>query len=215
MHKVFFQIGTNTGDDRFRNLCIKHKPTMIVLVEPNKIHLESIKKLYSGFNNVNIFSNAIYYEDNKEIELYLPAVDGVYGNKAENGHTYSNGEFSLIPMNDWGEKKNMIKMTAKTITFDTICKKLNITDIAYLQMDTEGFDSEIIQMLDLNKYNIKYIRYERWLFPEWQFEKYHNENKEKLGINGMRIVEEKLKKNGYTLKDIKDRAGDDILAQKM
>ena len=214
MHKVFFQIGTNTGDDRFRNLCIKHKPTMIVLVEPNKIHLESIKKLYSGFNNVNIFSNAIYYEDNKEIELYLPAVDGVYGNKAENGHTYTSGEFSLIPMNDWGEKKNMIKMTAKTITFDTICKKLNITDIAYLQMDTEGFDSEIIQMLDLNKYNIKYIRYEKWNFLEDRFTRY-NENKEKLGINGMRIVEEKLKKNGYTLKDISDCDGEDILAQKM
>jgi len=64
-------------------------------------------------------------------------------------------------------------------------------------------------------YKLKYIRYEKWAFPECQFEKYHNENKEKLGINGMRIVEEKLKKNGYTLKDISDRSGDDILAQKM
>ncbi len=215
MNKVFFQIGTNNGNDRFRDLCIKHKPTMIVLVEPNIIHMKDIENNYKDIPNIHIFNNAIYYEDNKEIELYLPAIDGVYGNKSENGHTYSTGEFSLIPMNDWGEKKNMIKMTAKTITFDTICKKLNITDIAYLQIDTEGFDSEIIQMLDLNKYNIKYIRYEKWAFPECKFEKYHNENKEKLGINGMRIVEEKLKKNGYKLKDIRDRAGDDILAQKM
>ena len=31
----------------------------------------------------------------------------------------------------------------------------------------------------------------------------------------MKIVEEKLKKNGYTLRDIKDRSGNDIIAEKM
>ena len=215
MKKVFFQIGTNNGDDVFRQLCIKEKPDVIVLVEPNKIHLESIKKLYSDFNNVNIFSNAIYYEDDKDIELYIPAMNGVIGTPGENGVTYSSGHYSLLPMNDWGEKKNMVKLKTKSITFDTICQKLNITDIEYLQMDTEGFDSEIIKMLDLNKYNIKKIRYEKWGFPEDSFTKYHNENKDNLGINGMRIVEEKLKKNGYTLRDIRDRSGNDIIAEKM
>jgi len=215
MKKVFFQIGTNNGDDVFKELCLKENPDVIILVEPNKMHIESIKKNYLKMKNFHIFNNAIYYEDDKDIELYLPAIDGVYGNKAENGHTYSNGEFSLIPMNDWGEKKNMVKLKAKTITFDTICQKLNITDIEYLQIDTEGFDSEIIKMLDLNKYNIKNIRYEKWTFPEDRFTKYHNEKKEQLGINGMKIVEEKLKKNGYTLRDIKDRSGNDIIAEKM
>ena len=215
MKRVFFQIGTNTGNDIFRYLCFEHKPDMIVLVEPNTKLIKDIVNNYKDISNTHIFNNAIHYEDNKEVELYLPAIDGVYGNKAENGHTYSHGEFSLLPMNDWGDKKNMIKLIAKTITFDTICQKLNITDIEYLQIDTEGFDSEIIKMLDLNKYNIKNIRYEKWNFPEDSFTKYHNENKDKLGINGMKFVEEKLKKNGYTLTDIHDRSGNDIIAQKM
>jgi len=215
MKKVFFQIGTNTGNDNFRKLCIEHKPDIIVLVEPNIIHTKDIENNYRGMPNIHIFNNAIYYEDNKEVELYLPAINGVYGNKGENGHRYSNGQFSLLPMNDWGEKKNMIKIIAKTITFDTICQKLNITDIEYLQIDTEGFDSEIIKMLDLNKYNIKQIRYEKWGFPVDRFTRYHNENKEKFGINGMKFVEEKFKKNGYTLRDINDMDGNDIIAQKM
>lgn len=215
MKKVFFQIGTNTGNDRFRKLCIEHKPDIIVLVEPNIIHTKDIENNYRGIPNIHIFINAIYYEDNKEVELYLPAINGVYGNKGENGHRYSNGEFSLLPMNDWGDKKNMIKIIAKTITFDTICQKLNITDIEYLQIDTEGFDSEIIKMLDLNKYNIKQIRYEKWSFSVDRFARYHNENKEKFGINGMKFVEEKLKNNGYTLRDINDMDGNDIIAQKM
>ena len=33
--KVFIQIGTNTGDDNFRKLVLKHKPKKVILVEPN------------------------------------------------------------------------------------------------------------------------------------------------------------------------------------
>ena len=32
--KVFFQIGTNTGVDEFRELVGKHTPSVVVLVEP-------------------------------------------------------------------------------------------------------------------------------------------------------------------------------------
>jgi len=215
MKRVFFQIGTNNGNDQFRELCIRHKPDIIVLVEPNKMLVESINKFYSEFNNVHIFSNAIYYEDDKDIELYIPALNGTFGIPGENGITYSDHHYSLLPMNDWGEKNNMIKLKTKSITFDTICQKLNITDIEYLQIDTEGFDSEIIKMLDLNKYNIRNIRYEKWGFSTDRFERYHSEKKEQLGINGMKIVEEKLKKNGYTLRDISDRDGNDIIAEKL
>jgi FkbM family methyltransferase len=214
MKKVFFQIGTNNGNDQFRQLCFKYNPDLIVLVEANKIHLESINKHYSSLNNVRVFNNAIYYENDKDVELYIPAKDGVYGKKGENGITYLHGNFSLLPLNDWGEKKNMMKIIAKTITFDTICQKLNITDIEYLQIDTEGFDSEIIKMMDLNKYNIKNIRYEKWPFSEDKFTRYNDDKKKELGINGMRLVEEKLKKNGYTLKDIHDDDGFDIIATK-
>ena len=63
-------------------------------------------------------------------------------------------------MNDWGEKDDMVKITAKSITFDEICKVNNITNIEYLQIDTEGFDCEIIKMIDLkntklNKLDLK------------------------------------------------------------
>ena len=215
MSKVFFQIGTNTGDDLFRDICMKYKPDIIVLVEPNTELIKDIENNYKGISNIHIFNNAIYYEDNKEVELYIPAIDGVYGNKAENGHTYSHGEFSLLPMNDWGDKKNMIKLIAKTITFDSICQKLNITDIHYLQIDTEGFDSEIIKMIDLNKYNIKEIRFEKWTFPADNYTRYHNEDKEKFGMNGMNFVVEKFKNNGYVLKAKSDKTGNDIVAVKI
>ena len=78
-------------------------------------------------------------------------------------------------MNDWGKKEDMVKIQTTSITFDKICSNHNITNIDYLQIDTEGFDSEIIKMIDLSKYKINNIRFEKWGFPTDCFTKYHNE----------------------------------------
>jgi hypothetical protein len=113
-------------------------------------------------------------------------------------------------------KKNMCSFKAQTITFDTICEKLNIKDIEYLQIDTEGFDSEIIKMIYLDKYNIKNIRYEKWGFSTECFTKYNSdENLNNYGIEGMKLVEQKLLKYNYNLRDINDRSGHDIIATKL
>lgn len=219
--KIFFQIGTNTGNDQFKQLCLKNKPDMIILVEANNMHLDSIRDNYKDFLNVHIFNKAIYYKDNDEVELFIPAKDGVYGqpgvqpNRKNGNHTYTHGEFSLLPMNDWGEKLNMCSFKAQTITFDTICEQLNIINIDYLQIDTEGFDSEIIKMIDLDKYNIKNIRYEKWDFPTECFTKHNNESINNYGNEGMELVKQKLLKYNYQLRDINDRDGNDIIATKI
>jgi FkbM family methyltransferase len=196
---------------------------MVVLVEANSKHLDSINRNYSGINNVHIINKAIYYENDQEVELFIPAKDGVYGQPgvqplALRNHTYTDGQFSLLPMMDWGEKKNICSFKAQTITFDTICSDLNITEIDYLQIDTEGFDSEIIRMIDMDRYNIRQIRYEKWGFKPEVFNEHNSEREHidtnKLGANGMQLVKEKLEKYGYTLRDINDRDGNDILAVK-
>jgi hypothetical protein len=45
MSKVFFQIGTNNGNDLFRELVIKNAPDCVILVEPNKELIDEIKKI--------------------------------------------------------------------------------------------------------------------------------------------------------------------------
>lgn len=110
-------------------------------------------------------------------------------------------------MNDWGKKEDMVKITTKSITFDTICENHHIKNIEYLQIDTEGFDSEIIEMIDFNKYKINEIRFEKWGFDKSCFTA-HNENiANKLGQSGMNITKEKLIKHNYTLTDIIDSDG--------
>lgn len=222
--KVFFQIGTNDGNDNFKLICEKNKPDLIVLVEANEKHITSIERNYNNLSNVHIVNKAIYYDNDQEVELFIPAKDGVYGqpgvqpDRKQGSICYSHGQFSLLPMNDWGEKSNMCKFKVSTITFDKICEDLNITEIEYLQIDTEGFDSEIIRMIDLDKYNIKTIRYEKWGFDRDCFTKHNDDdtnlNIDNLGVNGMAQIKEKLERYGYTLRDIRDSDGSDIIASK-
>ncbi len=212
MKKNYIQIGTNDGNDNFKNIVLKDKPDFIILVEPNSNLINDIKKNYNGIENVYIYNNAVYYNNNEDVELFIAAKDGIIGKKADNGILYSDLHFSLLPMNDWGEKKDMVKIKSKSITFDEICKKHNIINIDYLQIDTEGFDSEIIEMIDLTKYNIKKIRFEKWGFDTKCFTKYSEDLSYRLGINGMNNAKKKLISHGYKLTDISDIDGNDIIA---
>lgn len=216
MPSVYFQIGTNNGNDQFRKMVLRNKPDLVILVEPNPSLIDEIKKNYVGIPNVHIYNNAIYYTNDETLTLFMPSKHGImngeYGLRADNGHTYQHGNFSLVPMNDWGKKEDMVKFIAKSITFDEICTQNNITNIDYLQIDTEGFDSEIIKMIDLSKYRIKIIRFEKWGFKQECFTDYNNQIANELGENGMNLAKRKLLSYNYSLNDISDMDGDDIIA---
>jgi FkbM family methyltransferase len=212
MSRVFFQIGTNNGNDLFRQRVIQNKPDIVILVEPNQGLIDQIKFNYRDIDNVFIYNNAIFYNDDETVELYIPAKNGIMGTTADNGITYLDVHFSLLPMNDWGSKDDMVKISSKTITFDKICSIHNITTIDYLQIDTEGFDTEIIKMIDFSKFKINTIRFESWTFSTDCFTKFHNDKSNELGVNGFNNAIDILKKNNYTISKVNDMDGDDILA---
>ena len=165
-----------------------------------------------NIKNVHIYNNAVYYNDDEMLELYIPAKNGIMGTRADNNIIYDDGHFSLLPMNDWGSKNDMVKITTKSITFDKICRIHNITNIDYLQIDTEGFDSEIIKMINLSKYKINKIRFEKWGFKTECFTDYNKEKANELGINGMNNSINKLKEHNYLINEISDPDGNDIIA---
>jgi len=212
MSKTFFQIGTNNGNDNFRKKVIDERPSLVILVEPNSSLVSEIRKNYGGIDNVFIYNNAIYYNNDEDIELYIPSKNGIPGQVADNGIIYSDAHFSLVPMNDWGNKDDMVKIVTKSITFDEICRRHSLREIDYLQIDTEGFDSEIIKMIDFSMFRIKKMRFEKWLFDSEKFTNFNPGCCNELGISGFKIVTDKLKKFNYTLNEINDDDGNDIIA---
>jgi len=214
VERVFIQIGTNDGNDLFREKVIQEKPDTVILVEPNTDLIPSIHNNYKNVkSNVIVLNNAVYYESGKTVELYFPAKNGQSGTIADNGHTYTHVNFSLIPMNDWGEKKDMVKIKAKTICWEDLCERYQIKNVEYLQIDTEGFDSEIIKMIDFERYKIQCLRFEKWFFDSNCFDKYHKEIADGLGKNGNLEVISKLIELGYTLEEVCDADGSDFIAR--
>jgi FkbM family methyltransferase len=218
---IFIQIGTNDGNDNFNKLVALYKPKHVILVEPNYELYQKIVNNYhaiSQHTRVTIINKCIYQNDDETVSLFIPAKDGIYGNpgvqpeRVQGNLVYSNKHFSLLPMNDWGEKKHMIELKSKSVSFSTLCKSFDISSIDYLQIDTEGYDSEIINMIDFSSITIKVIRYEIWPFDENCFSKYHNDNKNLYGINGMKNVENLLKRHNYQIEQITDEDGNDMIA---
>lgn len=210
---VFLQIGTNDGNDLFRKKVYEKKPKKVILLEPNNNLINKIKNNYSFYKGELIIINrAVYYTDDDEVELFIPSKKGLMGKKADNGITYRDVHFSLLPMNDWGEKEDMVKLKSKTITFESIMKQTNTEEIDYLEIDTEGFDYEIIKMINFSKYIIKQIKFEIFGFPVEKYSRYFNEKKGDLGINGLNYVISKLKDLGYNITDDPDRDAGNKLA---
>jgi FkbM family methyltransferase len=203
-NKVFVQIGTNDGNDHFKMLVSIFHPSKVVLVEPNRQLFLSIATNYNmlGIPNVFIENVAITNIPQGLVQLVIPDIN------QHNGNRYHSGHFTLLPMADWGVTfSNTI--TASSMTFTELCDKHDLQDIHYLQIDTEGYDYEIIKSIDFDKINIDVLRYEVWDFPESAYSNYGDSAKQ-YGINGMRQVEKLLTERGYTLK----RMNHDIIATK-
>jgi FkbM family methyltransferase len=46
------------------------------------------------------------------------------------------------------------------LTFDSICRKHGVNDVAVVQIDTEGYDFEVLKLIDFNRYEVQLVMYE-------------------------------------------------------
>ncbi len=203
-NKVFVQIGTNNGKDDFNLLCRKHTPSKVILVEPNSRLRDEIVENYQDIENVFITFSAIT-EKEGFVDLCIRPEMNLEGELK--GIRYDGG-YSALPLDDWGEELDV--MTVPCMTFQSLCDKYGITDIHFLQIDTEGYDAEIIKSIDFNTVNIDIIRYEWWGFPEACFTK-HKDKGVLCGDKGMEYVTDKLIFLGYELK----RVDENVIAIKV
>ena len=193
--KTFVQIGTHIGDDEFNELVRKENPDLVVLVEPNSELIDQIIENYSYILDKVKIENIAINTKSGSCEVVIPKnpLPLPDGNYCELGTAH----YSLLPMDDWGDDFKTIQVNG--MTFSDLCEKYSITEIDYLQTDTEGFDSQIILSVDFDKVKIKKLQYEYWPFKSEDQYKRYGEDGKKYGTNGMQEVESKLLSLGYQL----------------
>jgi FkbM family methyltransferase len=130
----FVQVGANDGvfDDEI-NTMIKRYRWHGILLEPQADVFKALVKNYGGADHL-IFENAALAHADGEMEFYT--VPG----KSELG--------SLKPdlLASWFGASEVIKTKVNTVSVQTLLAKHAISNVDLLQIDTEGFDCEVIKM---------------------------------------------------------------------
>jgi FkbM family methyltransferase len=145
------QIGCHDGNDhvyKFINENLAFIKTAH-LIEPIKENLLKAVDLYKNFEFVNLHELAIVDNDLiNEIEIFYP--EDI--NESQTA--------SILKSHSQYFQSNLKSVIVSCQSLNKFFKLNNINDIDRLYIDTEGLDCKIIDSIDFNLYNIKYIEYE-------------------------------------------------------
>lgn len=159
LHPDFFfvQIGANDGIsfDPIYNLVTKEKVRGIA-IEPMPDIFVQLKKNYEKNPQVKLLNIAIH-KDQNQMKLYRvdPQKKG-YPNWTKGTPSFNKSHHNLSNIPDC----DIVEEIVKCISFDELIDKYSIKKIDLLQIDTEGYDSEIIKMIDFTKINPTIISFE-------------------------------------------------------
>ena len=156
----FIQIGSNDGitGDPIHNYVIKYKWSGI-LVEPVKYLFDKLRKNYQNRDNLFFENVAIAEKDGYK---------NFYGIKeGAKSFIWYDQLGSLVPESVLKFKKyipnfddHFVTEKIKCMSFPSLIHKHEVKKIDLLHIDTEGYDYEIIKLIDFNKIKPKMILYE-------------------------------------------------------
>lgn len=155
----FIQVGANDGIsfDFLFDFVITRKSNGIV-IEPIKDYFTELVFNYSKYDNIKAVNKAVHPIE-KKITVYK-----INENAKNNYPEWVKGIASLDPNH---HKKTNIKsedIIQEIVNSDTleniIEDEYKFNNVDYIQIDTEGFDYEILKMVNFNKLKPSIIKYE-------------------------------------------------------
>lgn len=152
-------VGANDGisfDDLFD--CLNPENVTGAVLEPSPRYFNELKKNLKHFKKLN-FLNLAISKGNKPLLLFQLTQNGL--NKLPNWGK-GLGSFSkqnLLKYEGIGEK-DLESIIVDAISFNSLTRNYGLSIIDYLQIDTEGYDAEIIKMIDFTNFFAHLIKYE-------------------------------------------------------
>lgn len=129
-----------------------------VLVEPQHEAFEKLRANYQGSPGLR-FENAAISQESGTMELFRVAT----ANSNSPAWAGQVASFNRLNVEKHARKWNLGKVEAvevKAISFADLAQKYSIAVIDLLQIDTEGFDFEVIKMVDFDRLPPAIIHYE-------------------------------------------------------
>ncbi len=147
----FVQVGANDGEfgDPLRGYILQRGWTGI-LVEPQPLVFEALKRNYAGCEDRLIFEN-IAVSRETEISLYLPPRDLKRDDDGIHARSVVSSDAGVIARQIGISKSALEMIKVPALTIDALLAKHGYTNFDILQIDVEGFDWAVLQTLDLTK----------------------------------------------------------------
>ena len=155
----FVQVGANDGlfGDPLRPYVLAHDWTGILL-EPQPDVFDRLKQNYADCADRLVFENLAISTDDK-LTLYLPPADW-----AGRGQTYAESIVSsnadVIARQIGTDPSKLRQIDVPAMTLNALFEKHTISDLDLLQIDAEGYDWQVLQTLDLTRYQPHLIQIE-------------------------------------------------------
>ena len=155
----FIQVGANNGiryDPIYR--IVNELSIEGLVIEPIEEYYEELVENYSKNSEVTPVNVAIYSE-NRSLTIHRV----IRNNDLPD---WANGIASLDPNHHKKtkiSKSNMIEETVQGITFEVLFDDYDIDRVDFLQIDTEGYDYDILKLFPFDKFRPKLIHFEHSL----------------------------------------------------
>ncbi|HOE00784.1 MAG: FkbM family methyltransferase [Kiritimatiellia bacterium] len=165
---TFVQIGANDGImfDDVRNFIARHAPNASgLLVEPLPDVFVSLQKNYAPFPNVKAVNVAIH---NKAKEMTLFRVCDAVAQTDRYRWMSGIASFSKQHLLSHGVRlEDIVEVVVPAMTYSELIAQHMPGPVGLLQIDTEGYDAEIVGQLDLGHENSpSIIRFEHNMIKE-------------------------------------------------
>lgn len=148
--RIAVQIGVNCSNDFFLDICKEEKFDFIYLIEPLIRFNRVIHDCYIDFKH-RICNYAISPDKTGVVKLY------------EFSHEGSQNSLSKRKSHpDRSADKPVNSILVPCTTFNSFCRRNNITEIELLCMDLEGLDDEVLLSIDFDTIHIRKIIWENW-----------------------------------------------------
>jgi FkbM family methyltransferase len=160
---VFVQIGANDGEQRDPlRAHIADRSWSGVMVEPIPYVFERLQANYGGHPRIQLENVAIADTDGTRPLYYLPQSSDEHLPQWYDALASFRPE--VILKHDWAipdVAERLSSMDVKCWTFDTLYRTAGLDHLDVVQIDTEGFDFEVIKLIDLEKYAPTLLMYEQ------------------------------------------------------
>jgi FkbM family methyltransferase len=160
----FIQIGANNGQrfDPIHHLLSSEKELIRgVAVEPVQEYFNELQETYRDFPGIKLVRKAIH---NTENTMTIYKIDPSLTNVPEKFKGMASFD-SYNFKKDGISESDIITEEVLCISLKSLIEQEQVEKIHLLQIDTEGYDLEIIKKLDFNKLKPKIINFEhRWMY---------------------------------------------------